>query len=413
MKKYFNLWLLCLILLFLGTVETHAQRFYFKELFKNCVYKYEEKQTPQTFYAADKSYGHQWKLTVDGALAHSTADCLHVGTGKDASQIIRLETTTPFKDVDLVRVSTNIADKRGVYKVGMTLSSDNGNFSDTHSFKREEGNSNNDLSNFLITESKINSGTLKVEMKAKKYEEGALYLYFIEVASVLSDQQKLQAQHIKSGKTYSYQVQRTFASNHWNTICLPFDVSQDALKEAMGEKCALRAFTKEVENNVLKFDNADAIQAGVPYLIRPAVEVKNPIFSNVVYKDVEPQTVQDDTKKYAFVGTFDPVKLSVDGSDLFLLANGNLAKPKSEKVSEMYGMRAYFKINEQNSSSAKQITYAIDCGSEAVNGIQSLHSHPSTRNQHIYNLQGVQVGADIRHLPAGVYVMGGKKIIKS
>ena len=59
-----------------------------------------------------------------------------------------------------------------------------------------------------------------------------------------------------------------------------------------------------------------------------------------------PPTVQDETKHYAFVGTFDPVKLSVDGSDLFLLANGNLAKPKSKDASQMYGMRAYFKINE-------------------------------------------------------------------
>jgi hypothetical protein len=412
MKKYFNLWLLCLILLFLGTVETHAQRFYFKELFKNCVYKYEKRQTQTTFEPTDKLYNHQWKLTVDGVLADASTDCLHVGTNDKKSQIICLATTTQFKDVDLVRVSTNIADKRRVYTVNMTLSSDKGNFSDTQNFKREIGNLNNDLSNFYITEGNINSGTLMVEMKAKKYEEEALYLYFIEVASVLSDQQKLQTQHIKSGEIYSYQVQRTFASDHWNTICLPFDVSQDALKEAMGKNCALREFNKKVDNNVLKFDNADAIQAGVPYLIKPVVKVKNPIFSNVVYQDVKPQTVQDETGQYAFVGTFDPVNLSVDGSELFLLANGNLAKPKSEEESEMYGMRAYFKINKQTSSSAKQITYAIDCGSETVNGIQLLHSHPSTHNQHIYNLQGVEVGTDIHYLPAGVYVMGGKTIIK-
>jgi hypothetical protein len=266
MKKYFNLWLLCLILLFLGTVETHAQRFYFKELFKNCVYKYEKRQTQTTFEPTDKLYNHQWKLTVDGVLADASTDCLHVGTNDKKSQIICLATTTQFKDVDLVRVSTNIADKRRVYTVNMTLSSDKGNFSDTQNFKREIGNLNNDLSNFYITEGNINSGTLMVEMKAKKYEEEALYLYFIEVASVLSDQQKLQTQHIKSGEIYSYQVQRTFASDHWNTICLPFDVSQDALKEAMGKNCALREFNKKVDNNVLKFDNADAIQAGVPYL---------------------------------------------------------------------------------------------------------------------------------------------------
>lgn len=338
-----------------------------------------------------------------------------MGTERDASQLIRLETTTPFKDVDLVRVSTNIADRRNGrgYEVSMTLGSDKEKFSDTCNYTKKKEDLNDDLSNFYITKGKINSGTLKVEMKGEKYETGALYLYFIEVASILSDRQKLQTQHIKYGETYSYQVQRTFASDHWNTICLPFDVSQDALKEAMRENCALRAFNKKVENNVLKFKNADVIEAGVPYLIKPSVEVKNPIFSNVVYKkDAMPLMVQDDTKKYAFVGTFDPVNVNVDGSDLFLLANGNLAKPKSEEVREIYGMRAYFKINEQNSSSAKQIMYAIDCGSETVNGIQSLHSHTSTRNQHIYNLQGVQVGADIRHLPAGVYVMGGKKIIK-
>lgn len=413
MKTYVNFWLLCLILLFLGTVETHAQRFYFKELFKNCVYS-NRNRIPQTFYAADKSYGHQWKLTVDGVLANSTADCLHVGTGNNASQFIRLETITPLKDVDLVRVSTNIADGRNGrgYEVRMTLGSDKDN-SDTCKYTKKEKDSNNDLSNFLITKGKINSGTLKVEMIGDNYEKGALFLYFIEVASVLSDQHELQDQHIKLGEIYSYQLQRTFASNHWNTICLPFDVSKEALKEAMGENCALRAFTKKVENNVLNFEKADTIQAGVPYLIKPKGKVENPIFSNVVYKkDVTPQTVQDETGQYAFVGTFDPVKLSVDGTNLFLLANGNLAKPKSEEVREMYGMRAYFKINEQTSSSAKQIIYAIDCGSETVNGIQLLHSHPSTHNQHIYNLQGVEVGTDIHYLPAGVYVMGGKKIIK-
>ncbi len=423
MKTYINSWLLCLMLLFLGTVETHAQRFYFKELFKNCEYKYEKKQTQKTFGPTDKLYNHQWKLTVDGKLvsSYSSVDCLHVGKNDEKSQIICLATTTPFEDVDLVRVSTIIAKGRNGrgYEVSMTLGSDKDKFCKTRKFTKETEDLNNDLSNFYITEGNINSGTLKVEMKGEKYEEGALCLFFIEVASVLSDQQKLQTQHIKPEETYSYQVQRTFASDHWNTICLPFNVSKEALTEAMGKSCALRQFAKTVENNVLKFKNVVAnfendivIQAGVPYLIKPVAKVKNPIFSNVVYKDVEPQTVQDETGRYAFVGTFAPVNLKVDGSELFLLANGNLAKPKSEEVSEMYGMRAYFKINQQTSSSAKQNTYAIDCGSETVNGIQSLRVHPSTNNQHIYNLQGVDVGTDMHHLPAGVYVVGGKKIMK-
>lgn len=426
MKTFTFRWLICLSLLFFVTPCLYAQRFSFwnymytgwssADLGGNV-----KKPSTQTFELSDSLYNHQWTLTTDGKCAGQNGDtkCIHVGNGSSYSQYLILETTTSFSFVDVVRVATAVTNSRKYTQDVVLMKGEEylkaslvyGVQKDRVTTRIFEFDNNKDIGE---------AAKLKVEMKGEKYEEGALCLFFIEVASVLSDQQKLQTQHIKSEETYSYQVQRIFSKDHWNTICLPFDVSQDALKEAMGKNCALREFNKKVDNNVLKFKNVVAnfendtmIQAGVPYLIKPTDKVENPIFSNVVYKkDAMPQTVQDETGKYAFVGTFDPIKLSVDGSDLFLLSNGNLAKPKSDKVNEMYGMRAYFKINEQTSSSAKQITYAIDCGSDIVNGIQSLRVHPSTNNQHIYNLQGVDVGTDIRHLPAGVYVVGGKKIMK-
>lgn len=418
MKTFTFRWLICLSLFFFVTPCLYAQRFSFwnymytgwssADLGGNV-----KKPSTQTFELSDSLYNHQWTLTTDGKCAGQNGDtkCIHVGNGSSYSQYLILETTTSFSFVDVVRVATAVTNSRKYTQDVVLMKGEEylkaslvyGVQKDRVTTRIFEFDNNKDIGE---------AAKLKVEMKGEKYEEGALCLFFIEVASVLSDQQKLQTQHIKSGKTYSYQVQRTFASTHWNTICLPFNVSKETLAEVMGENCSLRKFTGKVENNVLKFDKTDAIKAGVPYLIKPKDKVKNPIFSNVVYQDAEPQTVQDETKQYAFVGTFDPVNLKVDGSELFLLANGNLAKPKSEEVSEMYGMRAYFKINQQTSSSAKQNTYAIDCGSETVNGIQSLPVHPSTHKQHIFNLQGVDVGTDIHHLPAGVYVMGGKKIIK-
>lgn len=353
-------------------------------------------------YTSEEQNGHQWLLETDGKNGDhmNKKSMLHIGTSSWPVTKTVLTSCNEFDNVDTILVCT---DSNAPYTVSLSI--DN---------KRVESKKVAKNANIRVLgfSAKGASGKVEVLMKYDESLKQAMCIYYIEVISRLSDIVALSSQHIKPGDTYSYQVKRTFASNHWNTICLPFDVSKEALAEAMGEKCALREFTQKVGNNVLKFENADAIQAGVPYLIKPAVEVQNPIFSNVVYKDVKPQTVQDETGKYAFVGTFDPVKLSVDGSDLFLLANGNLAKPKSKELSEMYGMRAYFKINDQTSSSAKQITYAIDCGSDIVNGIQSLRVQPSTSSQHIYNLQGVDVGADIRHLPAGVYVIGGKTIIK-
>ena len=417
MKTFTFRWLICLSLLFFVTPCLYAQRFSF---WNNMYTGWSsanlggdvKKPSTKTFKLSDALYNHLWTLTTDGKCAGQNGEtkCIHVGTGSSYSQYLILETTTSFSFVDVVRVATAVTKSRK-YTLDVVLMKGEENLKASLVYGVQKDGVTTRIFEFDNNKDIGEAAKLKVEMKGEKYEEGALCLFFIEVASVLSDRQELQQQHIQPEKIYSYQVQRTFASTHWNTICLPFDVSKDALKEAMGKNCALREFTQKVGNNVLKFDKTDAITAGVPYLIKPAVEVKNPIFSNVVYKDVKPQTVQDETGKYAFVGTFDPVKLSVDGSELFLLSNGNLAKPKSDKVNEMYGMRAYFKINEQNSTSAKQITYAIDCDSETVTGIQSP-VYPSTNSQHIYNLQGVDVGADIHHLPAGVYVMGGKKIMK-
>ncbi len=67
-------------------------------------------------------------------------DCLQVGTGSYESQLIRLETTTPFKDVDLVRVSTDMAKGRKGrgYEVSMTLGLDNDKFSSTRKYTKKE-----------------------------------------------------------------------------------------------------------------------------------------------------------------------------------------------------------------------------------------------------------------------------------
>lgn len=401
MKTFTFRWLICLSLLFFMTPCLYAQRFMLSDMFRGWGKDAEEGVFKK--YTSEEQNGHQWLLETDGKNGDNMnkKSMLHIGTSSWPVTKTVLTSCNEFENVDTILVCT---DSKAPYTVSLSI--------DNKLVESKKVAKNADI-RVLGFSAKGASGKVEVLMKYDESLKQAMCIYYIEVISRLSDIVALSSQHIKLGEIYSYQVQRTFASTHWNTICLPFDVDAETLKLAFGENCKVRQFTKEVENNVLKFEKVDVIQAGVPYLIKPAVEVENPIFSNVVYKkEAMPQTVQDETGRYAFVGTFDPLNLKVDGSELFLLANGNLAKPKSDKVSEMYGMRAYFKINEQNSTSAKQITYAIDCGSDIVNGIQSLRVHPSTNSQHIYNLQGVDVGADIHHLPAGVYVMGGKKIMK-
>lgn len=407
MKTYVNLCLLWLILLFLGTVETHAQRFYFKELFNSFEYN-SKKQSQTTFTPTDKLYNHQWKLTVDGVLADADMDCLHVGTTDKKSQIICLETTTPFKDVDLVRVSTDIAKGRKGrgYEVSMILGSDNDKFSDTCKYTKRKEDLNDDLSNFYITKGN-NSGTLKVEMKGEKYEKGALYLFFIEVASILSDQQKLQTQHIKSGETYSYQVQRTFSKDYWNTLCLPFDVQESQVQELFGNTHRLRTFTGNIDaNGTMIFAEAKEIKAGVPYLLKSAKTVENPVFTNVIYTNATPTVVSDPTGAFSFVGTFNPTELQTDGTELFLGNGDKLYKPSSSH-NRMNGMRAFFRI-KKNSNALSNGKYAIRFDDETT-AIMDILPELKSHNSRTYNLQGMIVD-DSQLLPPGIYVKNGKKI---
>ena len=401
MKTFTFRWLICLSLLFFMTPCLYAQRFMLSDMFRG--WGKDAKEGVFKKYTSEEQNGHQWILETDGKNGDNMnkKSMLHIGTSSWSVTKTVLTSCNEFDNVDTILVRT---DSKAPYTVSLSI--------DNKPVESKKVAKNADI-RILGFSAKGASGKVEVLMKYDESLKQAMSIYYIEVISRLSDIVALSSQHIKPGDTYSYQVQRIFSKDHWNTICLPFNVSKEALAETMGKNCALREFTKTVENNVLKFKDAVAIEAGVPYLIKPVRDVANPIFSNVTYvKNIEPKAIEDTNGQFAFVGTFDPVNLSVDGSDLFLLANGNLAKPKSKDVSEMYGMRAYFKINEQNSSSAKQITYAIDCGSDIVNGIQSLRVQPSTSSQHIYNLQGVDVGTDIHHLPAGVYVMGGKKIMK-
>lgn len=411
MKTYINFWLLCFMLLFLGVVETHAQRFYFKQLFNSFKYKYEKKQTPQTFYATDK-YGHQWELTVDGVLADSDVDCLHVGKQEEKSQIICLETTTPFKDVDLVKVSTDIAKGRKGrgYEVSMTLGLDNDKFSDTCKYTKKKEDLNDDLSNFYITEGNINSGTLKVEMKGEKYEKGALYLFFIEVVSILSDQHELQSQHIKCKEIYSYQVQRTFSNDYWNTICLPFDVQESQVQELFGNTHRLRTFTGNIDaNGTMIFAEAKEIKAGVPYLLKPAKTVENPVFTNVIYTNATPTVVSDPTGVFCFVGAFNPTELQTDGTELFLGNGDKLYKPSSSH-NRMNGMRAFFRI-KKNSSALSNGKYAIRFDDETT-AIMDILPELKSHKPRTYNLRGMVVD-DSQPLPPGIYVKNGKKICVS
>lgn len=193
------------------------------------------------------------------------------------------------------------------------------------------------------------------------------------------------------------------ADGGWYTLCLPFSVAEDAMDVFSG--ATVMAFENIEDDHTLRFGRATSITAGQPYLLKPATTLTNPVFSNVRVTATEPQTVSSD---YAFVGIYSPTRLSTDGTQLFLGAQGQLAKPadSSDDACTLPGLRAYFQVPQHTNAAKLSIT--VD--GEALS-IDAIHDALPATAHCVYSLQGQQLGTSTQPLPVGIYIVDGRKMV--
>lgn len=233
-----------------------------------------------------------------------------------------------------------------------------------------------------------------------------MYIKSIEVITGLKDKENLDNK-LRKDQTVSYSVSRTFSKDYWNTLCLPFDVKESQVQELFGNTHRLRSFTGKVDaNNTMIFVEAKEIKAGVPYLLKPAETVENPVFTNVIYANATPTVVSDPTGAFSFVGAFNPTELQTDGTELFLGNGDKLYKPSSSH-NRMNGMRAFFRI-KKNSHALSNGKYAIRFDDETT-AVMDILPELKSHKPRTYNLQGMIVD-DSQPLPPGIYFKNGKKI---
>ncbi len=130
------------------------------------------------------------------------------------------------------------------------------------------------------------------------------------------------------GKNVTAKVNRSFQAGQWATICLPFDMSQAQIADIFGQGTAVAKFNNFAEK-AFYFTSTESIKAGVPYLIKPALETAPFTVEGVLVGTMaEGSTAMADGA--SFVGTLSEVSpqgrafyLS-DDSKLKLLANGTI-----------------------------------------------------------------------------------------
>lgn len=201
-------------------------------------------------------------------------------------------------------------------------------------------------------------------------------------------------------KTVNVTINRTLVANKWNTLCLPFDVTPEQIKNILKAEGMVREY-KDQTADCINFQAAETMTAGVPYLIKPTEEVKGLTFEGVKITAIEGKTKGGiGSENLAITGILGARKL--ESFELFLNAAGKFVAPAVGKET-MKGFRAYFisllgagaKIN-------------IDGETTGINNIET----EATVNGKVYNLNGQYVGNSLNGLKKGIYVVNGKKVIK-
>lgn len=213
-------------------------------------------------------------------------------------------------------------------------------------------------------------------------------------------------------------VQRVTLNRHfvadggWHTLCLPFNLTAQDIKEVMGgaEVAEFYAVTMEADGALtLGFRPVTHTLAGHPYLVRMAREVEQCVFENKLIASAQPVPVTlttADGSEYTFQGIYAPTRLQ--GTDYrFLRSDGTcFAVPNGE--GKVDATRAYF-VFSLPIESAQCVFLPATSGIEAPDALGSTSLRQGDRSNIVYDLMGRRLFTTKQQ--KGIVVVNGKKML--
>lgn len=209
------------------------------------------------------------------------------------------------------------------------------------------------------------------------------------------------------GENKTLALNRTFNPSQLYTMCLPFDLSKKMITEIFGNKTQVYSYDGyqkgELSFSIVK---EGVLNAGMPFLMRPEYYVEQPTFADVTVRSTTAQTVCGG--EWDLCGTFGSLELAADGTQLFLTADGTLAKPKvgSQK---MRGFRCYLKKATGTANASAQLPSVTIDGE--TNAIKTAEYAAPTSATTAYSLSGMKLNAGCKTANGGIMIINGKKFI--
>ena len=210
-----------------------------------------------------------------------------------------------------------------------------------------------------------------------------------------------------------------YKDGSWNTLCLPFSISDftgTPLEGATVKALTTTAFAGGTLT--LNFSNdLTAIEAGKPYIVKWTAQnpntVESPVFNNVT---ISKTTTDVKTDEVTFKGIFSPYAISgEDKTMLYLDTDNNLCYPNAAMT--IGACRAYFQLadgitaGESSTAGAKSISnIVLNFGDGVATGVTNTNFTDDTDKADVwYSLDG-------RHLSSkptqkGIFIYKGNKIV--
>ena len=239
-------------------------------------------------------------------------------------------------------------------------------------------------------------------------------------------------------------LDRSFTDGKWNTICLPFGMTEKEVRDVFGENTELiildRVSVDEGHANIyMVYHEIQNILAGYPYLIKPTqdvdhIEVHNKLIdpAQQVYEFTNGDYTSTGVSGFCYPQTFvvDGVTYDKDvkknstllkEGDIFLSGNTLYV---SRGKSFLKGYRSYLRKDNEEAAPAKSASLFFDnpwddeeTGNEPTL-IDVTQMADELREQidftvsaGVYNLGGQRMSDTVKKLPRGMYISKGKKII--
>lgn len=212
------------------------------------------------------------------------------------------------------------------------------------------------------------------------------------------------------GNTGSAEVhlKRTFSANSWNSLCVPFAISEAEVKDQFGNDAKVAKFTGATATT-LEFSTCTGIEAGKPYLVyipEGATQTKF-TFKGVTAFASQPTDVvlQGSTNENTTFRGYFHKSTAPKGS--YVLRKNLVYHLVSDM--DIKGFRAV--LIDGTATQRVFTQWSLDGTTTGIGNIDAT----VIQRYNVYNTNGQMVrhaATSLDDLPHGVYIVNGKKVIK-